>query len=341
MPVTAAMHHLRAWRDRQRARQDHERINTEEEEEEDEIVMTHPLEGAEEQQQQQPPALADSTSSSEEDDDDDDEDIENQRRTMAAPEDEGSSPTLASTVNARRSRGRRSSSTSLRRSRFTLEELEEERELARRRTSGCVLIAAFVLFRLWIQAVATSDFGLLLLCLVGTSWTARFIRHNREREEHLDRLIVESNENGGTASAGSGGGDMRILSFQAQLALAIIESQRQVMQGGYGHPDGLQNTPGVSEEAKEHWKKFPFKASEGLPDSCGHKSMGDDEEPHCSICLCEYEEKDDLVCLPCGHVYHGDCISSWCSNHQRCPLCNLDLESVTKEDDATSATTSS
>mmetsp|Transcript_27474 Transcript_27474/g.66712 ORF Transcript_27474/g.66712 Transcript_27474/m.66712 type:complete len:341 (+) Transcript_27474:96-1118(+) len=340
MPVAAAMNNLRAWRERQQARQDHERIHTEEEEEEEEIVMTHPLE-----EEAQPPALADSTSEEEEDDEDEDEedDIENQRRpavdlTAAA---EGS-PNLASTVNGRRSRSRRSSAT--RRSRFSLEDLEEERELARRRTSGCVLIAAFVLFRLWIQAVATSDFGLLLLCLVGTSWTARFIRHNREREEHLDRLIVEYNENGGSPSEGSGSGagsDMRMLSFQAQLALAIIESQRQVMQGGYGHPDGAQNTPGVSDEAMEHWKKFPYKASDGLPDSCGHKSMGDDEEPHCSICLCEYEEKDDLVCLPCGHVYHGDCISSWCSNHQRCPLCNLDLESVTKEDDETSATTSS
>jgi len=331
MPVAAVTHHLRNWRERQQARADHERVNTEEEEED---VITHPLE--------EPPlqspngetaALADSTSSEEEEEEEEEVDVENQRQ----PEE----PTLASTVNARRSRGSRRSST--RRSRLSLEDLEEERELARRRTSFCVLIAAFVLFRLWIQALATSDFGLLLLCLVGTSWTARFIRHNREREEHLDRLIVEYNENGGSAPENGGGGDMRMLSFQAQLALAIIESQRQMMLGGYGHPDGAQNTPGVSEEAMGHWKKFGYKASEGLPDSCGHKSMGDDEEPHCSICLCEYEEKDNLVLLPCGHVYHADCISSWCSNHQRCPLCNFDLESVTNDstDDETSATTSS
>jgi hypothetical protein len=322
------MNNLRTWRERQQARADHERVNTEEEEVEEDVI-THPLE------ESTPPestALADSASSEEEEEEQEEEevDVENQRPNNP------DAPTLASTVNARRSRSRRSSSS---RRRFSLEDLEEERELARRRTSGCVLIAAFVLFRLWIQAVATSDFGLLLLCLVGTSWTARFIRHNREREEHLDRLIVEYNENGG--SSNDGGGDMRMLSFQAQLALAIIESQRQMMQGGYGHPDGAQNTPGVSEEAMEHWKKFAYKSSEGLPDSCGHKSMGDDEEPHCSICLCEYEEKDDLVCLPCGHVYHGDCISSWCSNHQRCPLCNLDLESVTGTETTDDETTSS
>jgi len=328
MPVAAVTHHLRNWRERQQARADHERVNTEEEEED---VISHPLEEPPPQSpNSETAALADSTSSEEEEEEEEEVDVENQRQ----PEE----PTLASTVNARRSRGSRRSST--RRSRLSLEDLEEERELARRRTSFCVLIAAFVLFRLWIQAVATSDFGLLLLCLVGTSWTARFIRHNREREEHLDRLIVEYNENGGS-SPNDGGGDMRMLSFQAQLALAIIESQRQMMQGGYGHPDGAQNTPGVSEEAMGHWKKFAYKSSEGLPDSCGHKSMGDDEEPHCSICLCEYEEKDDLVCLPCGHVYHGDCIASWCSNHQRCPLCNLDLESVTGTETTDDETTSS
>ncbi|KAL3938261.1 MAG: hypothetical protein SGBAC_006784 [Bacillariaceae sp.] len=334
--MSTVVNNLRSWRERQQARQDHERIHTEDDDEEEEIIMNHPLE--DEEQQHQPPALADSTSSEEDEEEEGEYDIENQ---ITPPSDGG---TLASTVNGRRSRSSRRSSTNLRSSRFSLEDLEEERELARRRTSGCVLIAAFVLFRLWIQAVSTSDFGLLLLCLVGTSWTARFIRHNREREEHLDRLIVEYNENGGGANENGGGGDMRILSFQAQLALAIIDSQRQMMQGGYGHPDGLNNTPGVSEEAMTHWKKFPFKANEKLPDTCGHKSMGDEEEPHCSICLCEYEEKDDLVCLPCGHVYHGDCISSWCSNHQRCPLCNLDLESVTKEgddDETTSATTAS
>jgi len=339
MPVATAMNNLRNWRERQQARADHERVNTEEEED----VITHPLEEPPPSPpSQETAALADSTSSEEEEEDVEVVDIENQRQPEEAPNSTANTttPTLASTVNARRSRSSRRSS----RGRFSIEDLEEERELARRRTSGCVLIAAFVLFRLWIQAVSTSDFGLLLLCLVGTSWTARFIRHNREREEHLDRMIVEYNENGGTAPDGSGsGGDMRMLSFQAQLALAIIESQRQMMQGGYGHPDGAQNTPGVSEEAMGHWKKFVYKASEGLPDSCGHKSMGDDEEPHCSICLCEYEEKDDLVRLPCGHVYHKDCISSWCSNHQRCPLCNFDLESVIADsrDDETSATTSS
>jgi len=222
---------------------------------------------------------------------------------------------------------------------MTLAELEEERELARRRSSACVLFALFVLFRLWVLALQEGDFGLLLLCLVGTSWTARWIRYNRDQEEELDRRIanyLENNENGGNRNEVARD-DMRMLSFQAQLALAIMESQRQMMQGGYGHPDsdGTHN-PGVSDEAKAAWTKFSYKAArdkvESRRGSYGSVAQEDtlklasDEEPHCSICLGEYEEGEELTKLPCSHIYHDECIGSWTQHHIRCPLCNYNLE---------------
>lgn len=213
----------------------------------------------------------------------------------------------------------------------TLRELEEERELVRRRTSVCLWTAVFLLFKLWIEALTQADFGLLMLCLVGTSWCARFIRHNREREEELDRRIqayMENNEEGEVP-------DFRMLSFQAQLALAIMESQRQMMQGGYGHPDGHAEHAGVSDEARSRWEKFKFKTVEDAPPSTEKK--GDygsvvqedvDESPSCTICLGEYEAGDELVRLPCSHCYHNECIGAWTAEHSKCPLCNLDLESV-------------
>ncbi|KAL7554006.1 hypothetical protein ACHAWF_017362, partial [Thalassiosira exigua] len=51
----------------------------------------------------------------------------------------------------------------------------------------------------------------------------------------------------------------------------------------------------------------------------------DDEEPSCSICLCEYEAGERVVRLPCDHFFHEGCLSSWTTNHVRCPLCNADL----------------
>eukprot|EP00980_Cylindrotheca_fusiformis_P003789 scaffold834_cov123-Cylindrotheca_fusiformis.AAC.36 len=317
MPATNAVSSLWSWRERQQARQNHERVDTEDAQEDG------PPLGEEEQQVERLTQESDAPLVETVAEDGEEGDIENQRVPLETTM-EGDS-----TNRARRSSSRRT---------VSLSDLEEERDLARRRTSGCVLVAAFILFRLWIQAVATGDFGLLLLCLVGTSWTARFIRHNREREEELDRLIAEYNQNG-DGNGEISRNDVRMLSFQAQLALAIIESQRQMMQGGYGNPDGAPATPGVSEEAKERWDKIEFKENVGLPGQTKYGAAENggengDEEPHCSICLCEYEEKDELACLPCKHVYHYDCVSSWCSNHQRCPLCNFDLESVTTEEPA-------
>jgi hypothetical protein len=320
--MSSAISNFRVWRERQQARHGAEPVPVETEESND----NHPLQPDDDEQPERTTVHSSSHSSDTSltddvsDNEDDDGDVENQRQPRETTRESSSRPLTA----APGTRGRRSSS----RRTLTLEDLEEERELSRRRTSGCVLFAAFVLFRLWIQAVATGDFGLLLLCLVGTSWTARFIRHNREREEELDRLIIEYSEN----ADGNGEisrSDVRMLSFQAQLALAIIESQRQMMQGGFGNPDGPENTPGVSDEALGHWDKFEYKSSLGLPGQSKIGATGDDEDPTCSICLCEYEEKETLVRLPCKHIYHNDCVGSWCSNHTRCPLCNFDLESVT------------
>ncbi|KAI2510288.1 RING-type zinc-finger protein [Fragilaria crotonensis] len=218
----------------------------------------------------------------------------------------------------------------------TLRELEEERELARRRTSVCLLIGVFLLFRLWIEALTQADFGLLMLCLVGTSWCARFIRYNREREEELDRRInayMENNEDG------EGRPDFRMLSFQAQLALAIMESQRQMMQGGFGHPDGHAERSGVSDEVRNMWERFNYKTVEDVPAASDKKgeygSVGQHdsgEPPSCTICLGDYEDGEELVKLPCGHTYHNECIGAWTAEHSKCPLCNLDLESVPNAD---------
>lgn len=217
--------------------------------------------------------------------------------------------------------------------RMTLRELEEERDLARRRTSACMLLAIFLLFRLWIEALTQADFGLLLLCMVGTSWTARFVRYNREREEDLDRRIHQYENNNNDDGSRT---DLRMMSFQAQLALALMESQRQMMNGGFGHPDGPPAQTGVSDFAKQQWETIQYK--HGVE---GYGSVGDEEEeePHCSICLGEYEDGDTLMKLPCKHIYHDECIGGWTLNHVRCPLCNYDLESAAATTDAAVANT--
>lgn len=268
----------------------------------------------------------------------DESESNSQRVPMLEPEETSSSPEIEMSSDAESARpSTRRSST--RRSRVfrgvTLRDLEEEREIVQRRTGGCVLLSSFILLRLWVQALMTGDFGLLLLCLVFTSWTAKFVRYTREREEELNRMINEWDEDAENEQSGLDTQRLSRMSFQSQLALAIMQSQIQMMEGGYGHPDGGENKPGVSQDDRGDWDTFQYQSPETLlQKECGGCDLNgesgktlDDEEPTCSICLCEYEKGENLIMLPCKHVFHKDCIDSWTEHNTRCPLCNADLTS--------------
>jgi len=41
----------------------------------------------------------------------------------------------------------------------------------------------------------------------------------------------------------------------------------------------------------------------------------------CSVCICAYEEGEQLRLLPCGHVFHLRCIDEWLQQNSTCPNC--------------------
>ena len=41
----------------------------------------------------------------------------------------------------------------------------------------------------------------------------------------------------------------------------------------------------------------------------------------CMICLDDFQKKDTLRQLPCGHVFHKKCIDKWLSSNNQCPHC--------------------
>lgn len=228
-----------------------------------------------------------------------------------------------------------------------LVDLAAARSIRRRRVSICIVILSLLLLRLYIEAILNSDFGLFWACLILTSWLVRWVNAQRDQEEMLDarmddlwQEVSRSEQNGvdgidaierrrqrrrrrDRQRASEDELDYRMLSFQAQLSMAIMESQRHILvNGGYGRPDGDESNQahGVTEGAKKHWKQIQF--GDGLPTPTAVKS----EDQQCCICLSDYEPGDNLLRLPCGHLYHAECINSWCINHVKCPLCNLDLE---------------
>lgn len=46
---------------------------------------------------------------------------------------------------------------------------------------------------------------------------------------------------------------------------------------------------------------------------------------HCTICLDDLLDGDEAASMPCGHVYHADCIVSWLETSHLCPLCRYQM----------------
>lgn len=55
------------------------------------------------------------------------------------------------------------------------------------------------------------------------------------------------------------------------------------------------------------------------------KTENSEEEDKCAICLGEYEEGEEVKTLPCGHVFHGECIGRWLKVNRVCPFCKKSI----------------
>ncbi|KAE9615756.1 putative transcription factor C2H2 family [Lupinus albus] len=45
----------------------------------------------------------------------------------------------------------------------------------------------------------------------------------------------------------------------------------------------------------------------------------------CCICLCSYENGEELHALPCNHHFHSTCILKWVKMKATCPLCKYNI----------------
>eukprot|EP00392_Amoebophrya_sp_AT5.2_P000116 g116.t1 len=49
-------------------------------------------------------------------------------------------------------------------------------------------------------------------------------------------------------------------------------------------------------------------------------------EEECAICKLNFEKYEEVVGLPCAHVFHYDCCKDWLSRQHTCPMCRFELE---------------
>ncbi|OAY56879.1 hypothetical protein MANES_02G052000v8 [Manihot esculenta] len=54
-------------------------------------------------------------------------------------------------------------------------------------------------------------------------------------------------------------------------------------------------------------------------------AVGVQDPENCIVCLEEFEDGDDLIQMPCSHLYHQHCIVEWLMTSHLCPLCRYQM----------------
>lgn len=82
------------------------------------------------------------------------------------------------------------------------------------------------------------------------------------------------------------------------------------------------------EESHEARIAYGSNRTNALPVKVYRKKDG--VEDNCAVCVDEIEDGESVKKLPCGHVYHAQCIDEWLTNYSSlCPLCKYNLRSNT------------
>ena len=50
------------------------------------------------------------------------------------------------------------------------------------------------------------------------------------------------------------------------------------------------------------------------------------EQPSCPICSDDYTLAEEIVRLPCAHVFHHSCVMPWLESKKTCPICRFELK---------------
>jgi len=59
--------------------------------------------------------------------------------------------------------------------------------------------------------------------------------------------------------------------------------------------------------------------------NCKKNEKGILELPTCSVCCTQMKIGDKTLLIPCGHMYHPNCVKPWFEKNNTCPICRHEL----------------
>lgn len=63
----------------------------------------------------------------------------------------------------------------------------------------------------------------------------------------------------------------------------------------------------------------------------GKEFERDEDVKRCSICLEDFEPKQEVMVTPCKHMFHEECIVPWVNSNAVCPVCRFSLLEKTRD----------
>ena len=82
-----------------------------------------------------------------------------------------------------------------------------------------------------------------------------------------------------------------------------------------------QRRPPASNEGLNKLKRFNMNEK-----YCKKEKGGNIEVPNCCICLDEIAMGEQTILLPCGHMFHNNCILTWLKKNNTCPMCRFEIK---------------
>ena len=112
--------------------------------------------------------------------------------------------------------------------------------------------------------------------------------------------------------------------FQEQMAINAVD--QQIIDELYPNPDSMSyeqllqledNMGNVNKGlSKKQFDKLPFVKYDKNKYS---------ENYQCIICMEEFQKNEKVKLLPCGHIFHDNCIKEWLMKQKSCPFCKSEI----------------
>ena len=143
------------------------------------------------------------------------------------------------------------------------------------------------------------------------------IKSLRKQYEHYKRalhrsFLDESNEN-------------NVLKEKMEEEFALRMVEQQIMDEICPNPDKMsyEQLLQLEEEVGNVNKGMSKDKIKEIPIKPYHKALFEDN-CQCIICMESFSENELVKQLPCGHIFHGDCIDHWLSQQKNCPFCKAE-----------------